>query len=203
MPPGEPGGGVMGRRSTVRCPFWTQTRRGTVRCELTGDEEWDVGERWTKAIRLLGAERADRIYRSAGNLQDEIKTCGINTNWQVYEVDPAGDESASAVDEYLERLVAQPPGPLLSDVSVGQFVWHQELGFGLVTDRFADYHGLGLATLVLFRWDVGEERVLLSDRLLYDDPLPAGAAPPDRGADPLDAAFASMASRLAAVQRGG
>ncbi|HEX6005615.1 MAG TPA: hypothetical protein VFZ14_16640 [Burkholderiales bacterium] len=203
VPPGTPAAETMGGfglRRTVRCPFWTQTRRGTVRCALTGEEEWDIGDRYNRAVKLLGAERANGMYPPASDLQDEIKTCGVNTKWQVYEDDPDSMEAASAVEDYFDREATQPPGVVLSDVSIGQFVWHRESGFGVVTDRFADYHGLGCVALVLFRWDYGEEAVLLSDGSLHDDPLPAGAAPPDPRADPLDAAFASIPSRLAAIR---
>lgn len=155
----------------VDCPYWRRTDEGTVRCELTGQEEWDFGPQYDAALQQGGWQLAHAMHPPPSHLQDQMKTCGINTAGGVYEyLEDAEGCFTSALDERLDRRIDMPPGPRLGDVAVGQFVWHAEYGCGLVNERHDDYRGHGRAALVLFNSDVGERLVLLARGLLFDDP---------------------------------
>jgi len=192
-------------RKRVMCPYWQPTRHGTVRCELTNHEEWTTSSEYAVAFEDLDFDGAHELFPAPGSLQKQIKVCGHNTLDAVYGCAPGPDgRGGRPIDAYLEREVLEPPGPVLTDAWVGRFVWHRELGFGVVSDVRDAPRGLGRAAFVLFCSEIGEQTVLLSSGLLHDDPLPAGAAAtaPDDG-DALRAALASIPGRLAALAASG
>lgn len=77
------------------CPYWRETRHGTIRCERLGVEaviEWsDYENNVRMAEATFGVEGFERIRVPSTFLTDQIKICKIHPDVPGYD-EPEGDD---------------------------------------------------------------------------------------------------------------